>query len=314
MFDSIVIGGGCIGLTIANELATSGNKVLLLEKDHLISGATGKSGGMIRAFHQSERLTQWAQRSLKKFSRMESFNQTGSLYIYPLENKEEFRAKAANRKASGVELEVLTQDELEARFPEMKITGEALYEKKSGYLNIQEWFAEFMDSKADFEIYENEMVVSLDRKANSWNVVTENFTFETQSVVVSTGIEISSLIKDLGDELTVKTIKTRSYSSNPFGDMPHFIDVSNFRYGRSHGGNLLLGHDSNEGIIDSPKRGFELIEAQDLYANDREGILKEVQSGLFVATGWGGTGFKLAPAIAEDMNELVNNFLGGCHV
>ena len=46
--DVVVIGGGCVGTSIALRLAQRGlKKVVLLEKNYLASGPTGKSIGNV---------------------------------------------------------------------------------------------------------------------------------------------------------------------------------------------------------------------------------------------------------------------------
>ena len=46
--DLIVIGGGAIGLGIAYHTAKKGLKTIVLEKDYLGSGCTGRSFGLIK--------------------------------------------------------------------------------------------------------------------------------------------------------------------------------------------------------------------------------------------------------------------------
>ncbi len=48
-YDAIVIGGGVNGGAIAFNLAKRGIKVLLLEKDQLVSKASGAAAGMLGA-------------------------------------------------------------------------------------------------------------------------------------------------------------------------------------------------------------------------------------------------------------------------
>src|SRR5947207_14817045 len=49
----VVVGGGCMGASIAFHLARRDVDVVLLEKDHVASGATGHSGALVRQHYES---------------------------------------------------------------------------------------------------------------------------------------------------------------------------------------------------------------------------------------------------------------------
>jgi glycerol-3-phosphate dehydrogenase len=47
MFDALIIGGGMVGTYCAYECATHGLRTLLLERQELASGASGRGGGLL---------------------------------------------------------------------------------------------------------------------------------------------------------------------------------------------------------------------------------------------------------------------------
>jgi len=66
--DAVVIGGGCIGASIAFHLAVRGiGRVCLIEKEGLASAATGRSTGIIRVHYSHETMARMALRSLETF-------------------------------------------------------------------------------------------------------------------------------------------------------------------------------------------------------------------------------------------------------
>ena len=66
--DVVVIGGGCMGTSIAMRLAQRGvKKVVLTEKKYLASGPTGKSVGLLRPYPPIEETLKIMQRSLEIF-------------------------------------------------------------------------------------------------------------------------------------------------------------------------------------------------------------------------------------------------------
>jgi len=66
--DIVVIGGGCIGTSIALHLAQrKAGKIILLEKKELANGASGKGIGIIRTHYTHPVLAELANRSLQQF-------------------------------------------------------------------------------------------------------------------------------------------------------------------------------------------------------------------------------------------------------
>ncbi len=67
-YDVVILGGGGIGLSIAYHLARLGiTDVLVLDRDSLVKGATGRNGGGVRAQWTTEENIELARRSIKAF-------------------------------------------------------------------------------------------------------------------------------------------------------------------------------------------------------------------------------------------------------
>lgn len=70
--DAVVIGGGILGVSTAYYLGKLGfGKIVLLEKQTLASGSTGKSAAVVRSFYSNEVCVQLARRAVDMF---QSFN------------------------------------------------------------------------------------------------------------------------------------------------------------------------------------------------------------------------------------------------
>src|SRR5207237_9723915 len=67
----VVVGGGCMGASIAFHLARRDVDVVLLEMDHIASGATGHSGALVRQHYESRIGIRLARESLAFFQRFE---------------------------------------------------------------------------------------------------------------------------------------------------------------------------------------------------------------------------------------------------
>ena len=66
--DCIIIGGGVMGASIAYHLAKQGRgKVVLLERQSLCSGTTGRSGAIVRQHYSNDFTIRMARDSLRIF-------------------------------------------------------------------------------------------------------------------------------------------------------------------------------------------------------------------------------------------------------
>src|SRR5712691_9596312 len=84
--DVVVVGGGCMGTSIAFHLARRGVDVVLVERGHVASGATGHSGALVRQHYEARIGIRLARESLGVFQRFEKetgypcdFRRTGFL-------------------------------------------------------------------------------------------------------------------------------------------------------------------------------------------------------------------------------------------
>jgi glycine/D-amino acid oxidase-like deaminating enzyme len=124
--DVVVIGGGAVGASTAYHLTRLGvADVVLLERDTLAAGSTGKSAGGIRAQFADELNVRIALRSLAEFLAFEeltgadiALRQPG--YLFLLDDERDvatFRAALALQQRLGVPSRELTPDEAGALVP-----------------------------------------------------------------------------------------------------------------------------------------------------------------------------------------------------
>src|SRR6267143_1710043 len=67
----VVVGGGCMGASIAFHLARRDVDVVLLERGHVASGATGHSGALVRQHYEARIGIRLARESLAFFQRFQ---------------------------------------------------------------------------------------------------------------------------------------------------------------------------------------------------------------------------------------------------
>jgi sarcosine oxidase subunit beta len=118
-FDSIIIGGGIIGLSAAYHLSGKGLKVLVVEKKFPGSGSTTRCIGGIRQQFSTEASIKLTQESVSQFLKMEEefgfsveFFQGGYLFLaYSQENLDSFNEVSKLQKSLGLDVRLLSVSE-----------------------------------------------------------------------------------------------------------------------------------------------------------------------------------------------------------
>lgn len=142
--DAVVIGGGVMGTSIAFQLARRGfGKIILLERDGIASGTTGKSSALIRMHYSNESTIRMAWRSLEIFENFEditgggqaSLRQPGYLVFANKLLADGIRKNVALAQSIGVETEWIDLGEVARKAPWANLSDVigAAWESKSGY-------------------------------------------------------------------------------------------------------------------------------------------------------------------------------------
>ncbi len=129
---AVIIGGGVIGCSVAYHLAKLGwTDVVLLERKQLTCGTTWHAAGLIGQLRATANMTQLAKYSAELYTTLEAetgvatgFKQNGSLSVALTDARlEELKRGASMAKTFGLEVEVLTPDEVQAKYPLLNLAG-----------------------------------------------------------------------------------------------------------------------------------------------------------------------------------------------
>lgn len=132
--DVVIIGGGIAGLALAVELKRRNvGRVLVIERNYVGSGASGRNVGRIRAMQLTESLTRYALLCQNKYDHMAEslgfnvlFWRSGYLWLlYELEELERMRPVVEMHHRLGVESELLDPSSLHQLVPQLR-AGESL--------------------------------------------------------------------------------------------------------------------------------------------------------------------------------------------
>ena len=146
-FDVIVIGAGVAGLSTAMQLAKRGQSVVVLEREQLGNGSTGRAAGLLGQLRGTAESTRMLMDGveivldLEKQADVEIYVQTGSLRIAETpERAEEIADLVTMGKSIGFDIEHLTQAEVAAKLPYMKTDDllDACYCPTDGHLQPAE--------------------------------------------------------------------------------------------------------------------------------------------------------------------------------
>lgn len=140
----VVIGGGCIGTSIALHLAREGVRdVVVLERSYLCAGTTGQSGAIIRQHYSNDFTAAMARDSLHIFRHWGDligggdphFTQSGVLITVGEADTAGLRTNVAMQQRIGVDTQIVTADAIRALDPRLRTDDIALgcWEQTAGY-------------------------------------------------------------------------------------------------------------------------------------------------------------------------------------
>lgn len=139
----VVVGAGVVGASTAYWLSEVGlREVVVLERAVPASGATGKSGALVRLHYTNPHETRLALESLRFFQAWEErvgtpspFVRTGFLQVVAPEDEARLRANVAMQQALGAPVQLVTSAEVAELEPWRDVSAltVAAYEPESGY-------------------------------------------------------------------------------------------------------------------------------------------------------------------------------------
>jgi len=127
--ETIIIGGGIVGCSLAYHLALNGRKdVLLLEQGRLSCGTTWHAAGLVGQLRSQSSLTRLIRYSTDLYSRLEAetglatgWKQCGSLAVARTDERMTvLRRSIASARAQGVDIEELSSREAGDKWPLMR--------------------------------------------------------------------------------------------------------------------------------------------------------------------------------------------------
>ena len=145
--DVIIIGGGVVGLSTAMQLAGRGADVVVLERERLGNGSTGRAAGLLGQLRGNAEHTRMLiegvaiVKELERLAGVEIFIQTGSLRVAETaERAAEINSLVEMGKSIGFEIDHMPIEEVASRMPYMRTDDliDACYCPTDGHLQPAE--------------------------------------------------------------------------------------------------------------------------------------------------------------------------------
>ena len=254
--DVILIGGGIHGASLAYHLAIRGLKPVVLEKNFIASGATGRSSGLVRMHYDLEPESRLAWESFKYFYNWNDivggdcgFTRTGFLQFVKPEYNDHLRANVAMHQRIGISSLLITVDDAKRLAP-MFYLGDieiAAFEPESGYADPSSTTKSLLDRARQLggrlaqDCRVTEILVDKDRISG---VKTNQGDFSAPVVVNTSGPWAAEINQMVGLDLPITTWQHDTmFIRRPkeFGPShPTVIDFPNNMYFRPETGGLTL--------------------------------------------------------------------------
>ncbi len=267
--DVIVIGGGVHGASLAFHLAERGVKVLVLEKNFLAAGATGRSSGLVRMHYDQRQSSELAWESFRYFRDWGArvgghcgFERTGFLEIVSSEHMDALRANVAMHQAIGIPSLMITGDDVRRLAPSFATDDIewAAYEPESGYADPAGTTSSLMSAARErgARLEQGSAVTAVTVEAGRvFGVETSQDSYSAPIVVNAAGPWASGVNVLAGVELPYDTWRhdTMFVVRPPELSLSHpaAIDDVHDMYFRPEGGLTLVGLEDGNPLGESPE-------------------------------------------------------------
>ena len=220
MPEAVIIGGGVMGCSILYNLAERGvTDTVLLEKDVLGSGSTGRSQAILRMHYSNEVTTRLAWDSLPIFRDFHEitgmpsgYTKTGYFVIVGPEDRDAMLDNVAMQRTAGVDTSIVTAEDVQEIAPMVRtFDGESFaYEPESGYADPYSVTTGYANAARDrgARILSESPAVGIEISANRVTaVLTENERIETPVAVVAAGPWSGPLLDSIGVDVPLRPIR-----------------------------------------------------------------------------------------------------------
>ncbi len=327
--DIVIIGAGIVGCSIAYHLAVQGApKIVVVEKDLICSGSTGKSAGGIRQQFATEVNVQLSLESLQMFHRMRDelgidpeFRQVGYLFMATTPKELDlFRRQAEFQQRHGIPVRIVAPDDIRRIVPYVRLDDiiGAAYCPTDGYAAPYEVTMGYASAarRLGVAIHEQRAVTSVLREGGRVaGVETSRGPIHARVVVNAAGAEGGLVGTMAGVDVPVKPYRRQLFVTGPLPEFsqepPLTIDYHRNWYFRGEMGGCLFSGPKDEESTFNTNVDWEHLAESVAKAVARVPTLEQAE----IKRGWAGS-YDLSPdnnAILGAVPELPGFYLATGH-
>ena len=282
--DAVIIGGGVMGCGILYNLAQQGlRNLVLLERDVIGSGGTGRSQAICRMHYSNPITTSMAWESLKLYRNFEEavggpsgFVRTGYILAAGAEDREAMEQNVAMQRALGVNTQVISHTDAMEVAPMLDLEDAAglAYEPESGYADpysvASTYSRRARDMGAEVNLGTPVTAIRVSR-GRVQGVETPNGEVSTSTVVVATGPWSRALFQGIGIDVPVRPVRHQVIllhrPNDLLPDHPIVADLINELSFRPDSTNLTtIGCGEEEVDIDTWDQGVDMAVVADAFS------------------------------------------------
>lgn len=302
--DAVVVGGGVMGCSILYNLAKRGMAhCLLLERDVLGSGSTGRSQAICRMHYSNPVTASLAWESLKIFTHFpdaiggsSGFVRTGYLVIVEPVDRGGLELNVAMQQELGINTGLVTAAEVKDLAPMLVVSEDEglAWEPESGYADpymvTTSYAARARELGAEIRLRTPVVGIQVAR-GRVQGVVTRQGTVDTPLVVVATGPWSRRVLAQVGVELPLAPVRHQvALVVRPVGQVPQHPTVGDIAQSfsfRPEGSNLtMVGFGEEEVDLEAYNQGVDMAEMAK--ATQRMGRRMPAMSDCYFRGGWSG--------------------------
>jgi sarcosine oxidase subunit beta len=341
----VIIGAGATGLSVALNLAADGHAPLVLDRSGIGAGASGVQPGGLRQQWSTAATCRLARESLAAYRELAGqtlasyrFDACGYVFVaHTVERLEALRRGVEVQREAGVPSRLLTPSELEERVPGLVVEGlaGAAVCEEDGYFDRPQAVVEALGEHARTlgARIERRTVRGIGRDGEGFRLELEDRSLSAERVVLAAGADSAGLAAGLEVELPIEAEARHIFLSRPVGErlLEPLVVSGERRFAAKQlaDGRIMASDLSASGDVDAGRDRWRsrvarvveellprlshaalplLLSGDYDVTPDHQPIVGELPGapGAFVAAGFSGHGFMLAPAIGRRVAALAS--------